>query len=103
MARCAGSHLMDGTLRHLPEDPRPPRRSGVCFVRTLSVRTLRHHLEIVVLRTAADETHSASVERRWRAERYPADGHGKSPRRRTYGTDEHDLCGDLARGQCWLF
>ena len=64
-----GPHLVDGPLCRLPEIARPPQGSGLRFVRALSVRALRDHVEDALQRAAIDETHLASLARRRRAAR----------------------------------
>src|SRR5260370_29567912 len=94
---------MDGTLRGLPEDPRPHLRPGLRVFRTLSVRALRHHLEDLVYGTSVDEAHPASVERRRSSKGRAAYGDRESPCRPTHRAHDDNLCSVVVSRQCRFF
>ena len=98
MAGRARPHLVDGPLCRLLEGARSALRPGLRFVRALSLRALRHHLEDALQRAAADEAHPASVARRRRAEECPADGDRESCLVGLDRAHDHDLWGAVARG-----
>ncbi len=75
LARYPGTHLLDGPLRGLPEIARSTVGSGLRFVRALSFRTMRHHVEVSLQRADACEAHSPGLARRRRSQGCAADDH----------------------------